>query len=528
MLQAERTVTTIMPICLISQEEKPKIRIAAYCRVSTDSSDQEHSFAAQVKHYTEAVEKMSDCVLVDIYADDGISGRGTAKRDDFKRLIADCKKGKIDRIMVKSVSRFARNTVDCLETVRMLSQYGVSVYFEKEDIDTAKMPSEVILAMSGTQAQDESVSHGNNMRWSYKQRMESGNFLGTIATYGYTLVNSGTAIINEEEAKVVRLMKDLYLSGMGLMKISKYLTAHGIYRRNGKPWNPMAVQYVLTNERYVGDALLQKTITTFEYPPKKIRNDGSQPQYYVENCLPAIFTREERAAILALMESRKVKQRQGGHRLSKMLRCSECGHSYRQIKTPTDVLWRCAYRNAGRTECEIISVREDDVCQAFIDSINKLYLHREELLTPLIKRMETMQSKMNGTEVKVYEVDKEIAVLSKQSLVIAELLTQGILEPSDFAAQSNELTQKISSLRNKRRELLTQSQTDDILSALRELDDMLDDMESELTDYDEDIIRAIIKHATVISDKEIRIHLHGGLTVTEYLPQYYSRRCKRQ
>jgi len=528
MLQAQRTVTKIVPNVMPVQE-KPKLRIAAYCRVSTDSSDQEHSFAAQIKYYTELIEKLDDAELVDIYADEGISGRGTAKRDDFNRLIADCKKGKIDRVITKSVSRFARNTVDCLQTVRMLSKLGVTVLFEKEHIDTAYMTSEVILALSGTQAQDESVSHGNNMRWSYTNAMKSGNFLGTIATYGYTLINRGTVIINEAEAKVVRLIKDLYLSGMGLQKIANYLNAHGIKRRNGKLWNATAIKYILTNERYVGDALLQKTITTFEYPPRKIRNDGSQPQYYVENCLPAIFTREERAAILALMEQRGIKGRKtGGHPLSKLLRCSECGHAYRRIVTPSDVLWRCAYRNSGKTDCTIYAVREEDVCEAFITTINKLRAGRDTILMPMIERLEAMQSKANGTTVKISTIDKEIAVLSRQSLVIAELLNQGILDTADFAAQNNELTQKVFDLRVKRRQLLAVNETDDALNALRELADMLEDMETEMTDYDEDIVRAIIKNATVVSDTELKIHLHGGLTVTEYLPQYYSRRCKHQ
>ena len=528
MQQTQRTVTKIVPNIIVMQETK-KIRIAAYCRVSTDSSDQEHSFAAQVKYYTEMIEKLDDAVLVDIYADEGISGRGTAKREDFKRLIADCKKGKIDRIITKSVSRFARNTVDCLETVRMLSKLGVTVCFEKEHIDTAHMPSEVILALSGTQAQDESISHGSNMRWSYTNAMKSGNFLGTIAAYGYTLINRGTVIINEEEARVVRLIKDLYLSGMGLQKIAKHLNAKGLMRRYGKPWNATAVKYVLTNERYIGDALLQKSITISEYPPKRIINDGSQPQYYVENCLPAIFTREERNAILALMTQRQIKwKKTGGHPLSKLLRCSECGHSYRRIVTPNDILWRCAYRNNGKTTCTIYTVREEDVCRAFITAINKLRAGRDNILIPMIERLEAMQSKVNGTTAKISTIDKEIAVLSRQSLVIAELLNQGILAPSDFAAQNNKLSQKLLHLRNERRELLTINETDDMLNALRELADMLEDMETEMTDYDEDIIRAIIKNATVVSDTELKIHLQGGLTVTEYLPQYYTRRCKHQ
>ncbi len=250
----QRTITKIMP----NAEDTPKLRIAAYCRVSTDSSDQVHSFAAQVKYYTEMIEKLSDSTLVDIYADEGISARGTAKREDFNRLIADCKKGRIDRVITKSVSRFARNTVDCLQTVRMLSQLGVTICFEKEQIDTASMTSEVLLALSATQAQDESISHGNNIRWSYTNAMKSGNFLGTIATYGYTLIDRGTVRINEEEAAVVRMMKDMYLSGIGLYKIAEYLNEHSIKRRNGKLWNAMSVRYVLTNERYVGDALLQK------------------------------------------------------------------------------------------------------------------------------------------------------------------------------------------------------------------------------------------------------------------------------
>ena len=245
--------------------------------------------------------------------------------------------------------------------------------------------------------------------------------------------------------------------------------------------------------------------------------------------VPAIFTREERAAILALMAQRQIKDRKsGGHPLSKLLRCSECGHSYRRIVTPKDVLWRCAYRNSGKTDCTIYTVREEDVCRVFITAINKLRAGRDNILIPMIERLEAMQSKVNGTTVRLSTIDKEIAVLSRQSLVIAELLNQGILEPSDFAAQNNELSQKIFHLRSKRRELLAINETDDMLNALRELADMLEDMETEMSDYDEDIVRAIIKNATVVSDTELKIHLHGGLTVTEYLPQYYSRRCKHQ
>ena len=214
--------------------------------------------------------------------------------------------------------------------------------------------------------------------------------------------------------------------------------------------------------------------------------------------------------------------------MSKLLRCSECGHSYRRIVTPKDVLWRCAYRNSGKTDCTIYTVREEDVCRAFITAINKLRAGRKTILVPMIERLEAMLSKVNGITGKIGTIDKKIAALSRQSLVIAELLNQGILEPSDFAAQNVDLTQKIFNLRTTRRDLLAVSEADDTIKELRTLADMLEDMETEMSDYDEDIVRAIIKNATVVSDTELKIHLHGGLTVTEYLPQYYSRRYKHQ
>ena len=286
MQTAPRTITAILPNREPSADSAPRVRYAPYCRVSSDSSDQELSFAAQVKYYTEMVGKMENAELVDVYADEAISGRGTKKREDFNRLIADCKKGRIDRVITKSVSRFARNTVDCLETVRLLARYGVSVLFEKEGIDTADMPSEVLLAMSGTQAQDESISHGNNMRWSYETRMKKGEFLGCCPAYGYALISSSEHVIHPEEAKVVNQIKDMYLQGSGKQKIADYLNQNGITNR-GRKWTAFAIDYILNNERYVGDALLQKHITTNEWPPRKILNDGSRPQYYVENAFPA-------------------------------------------------------------------------------------------------------------------------------------------------------------------------------------------------------------------------------------------------
>ena len=526
MLQtAERTVTKIDPMGLIATQETPIIRMAPYCRVSTDSSDQEHSFATQIKYYTELIDGMPNCELVDIYADDGISGRGKAKRDDFNRLIADCKKGKIDRVITKSVSRFARNTVDCLDTVRLLSACGVSILFEKEGIDTAALSSEVLLAMSSVQAQDESISLSNNMRWSYQERMKNGNFLGTSSTYGYILIDCATAIINEAEAQIIRMMKDLYLSGWGFQKIADYLNTNGIKTRLGRIWTAIKIRDILTNERYVGDALLQKTITTYENPPRRTWNDGSQPMYYVENCLPAIFSKEDRNAILELLESRKsCDYKKGGHTLSRMLRCADCGNVYRRIKRNDDIVWSCIWRNSKRSNCEYYVVREEDVCQAFINVVNKLYRNKEKIVVPMLTKMELVNGKMCGTEQKLKTIDTKIAELSRQNLVISELMKNGILDSADFYSQFNEISANISKLRAKRIEVLKENDANDTISSIRQLCDLLDDMQSELIDYDEEIIRSVIKEATVLSSTELQINLHCGLQVTEHLPHYYSKR----
>ena len=278
----------------------PQIRLAAYCRVSSDSSDQLHSFAAQIKYYSEYCKRYPEYKFVDIYADEGITGTSMEKRDDFRRMLRDCKKGLIDRIIVKSMSRFARNTEEMLTALRSLEQMEVSVYFEEQGLDTKSMNSEMFATFPGMVAQQESVSISQNMRWSYKKRMESGEFNCCAPAYGFDLIN-GKLVINETEAAVIRRIFDLYLQGIGMQTIANILNNEGVRRQYGrKKWHHTTVNYVLNNERYKGDALLQKQITTQTLPFKKQRNHGEQPMYYVENSNPAIVSRETYEAVQAL------------------------------------------------------------------------------------------------------------------------------------------------------------------------------------------------------------------------------------
>lgn len=247
------------------------------------------------------------------------------KRDDLHRLIRDCKKGLIDRIIVKSVSRFARNTPELLATLRFLKNIGVSVYFKEQGIDTDKLNSEMIVTFPGMAAQQESESISGNMRWSYKKRMESGEFNCCAPAYGFDLVD-GSLVINEAEAAVIRRIFSMYLQGYGKQAIANKLNEESVPRRHGiKTWYAFGIDYMLNNERYMGDALLQKKYTTDTLPFKKKKNRGERPQYYVENANPAIVSRETYAAVQELQKSRpkNVGGKKTSYPLTGMLRCPD-------------------------------------------------------------------------------------------------------------------------------------------------------------------------------------------------------------
>ena len=355
-----------MNVIEITAEKKTAqetIRLAAYCRVSSDSEDQLHSFAAQIRYYKDYERKHPQYKLVDIYADEGITGTCMDKRDDLHRLIRDCKRGLIDRIIVKSVSRFARNTQELLSTIRFLKDIGVSVYFEEQGIDTDKLNSEMIVTFPGMAAQQESESISGNMRWSYKKRMESGEFNCCAPAYGFDLVD-GSLVINEAEAAVVRRIFSMYLQGYGKQAIANKLNEESVPRRHGiRTWYAFGIDYMLNNERYMGDALLQKKYTTDTLPFKKVKNRGERPKYYVENANPAIVSRETYAAVQELQKSRQknMSGKKTSYPLTGMLRCPDCGRTYRRQLVRGKAYWMCSGRASGATICFSQRMSESDV-----------------------------------------------------------------------------------------------------------------------------------------------------------------------
>ena len=494
----------------------PQIRLAAYCRVSSDSSDQLHSFAAQIKYYSEYCKRHPEYKFVDIYADEGITGTSMEKRDDFRRMLRDCKKGLIDRIIVKSMSRFARNTEEMLTALRALEQMEVSVYFEEQGLDTKSMNSEMFATFPGMVAQQESVSISQNMRWSYKKRMESGEFNCCAPAYGFDLIN-GKLVINETEAAVIRRIFDLYLQGVGMQTIANILNDEGVRRQYGrKKWHHTTVNYVLNNERYKGDALLQKQITTQTLPFKKQRNHGEQPMYYVENSNPAIVSRETYEAVQALIKSRQpsCKRKAKTYPLTRTLLCPDCGHTFRRQVVNGTAYWLCAAKATNKTDCAWRRVKEDEVYAAFNLMIRKVQANREYLLGTLIRQLEELQYRTTGSQQRIKEIDREIADLTAQNLVLTRLHGKGVLNAADYTAQSDVLENKITELRIERRAKITDSDENEMLEELKMLNDILKEVEIGI-DFDAELFEQTVDSITVDSNELLTFHLAGGISLPE-------------
>lgn len=508
-----------MNVIDISTELQPassKVRLAAYCRVSSDSADQIHSFASQIRYYKDYERKNPGYQLADIYADEGITGTSMVKRDEFNRMIRDCKKGKIDRIIVKSVSRFARNTQELLTAIRMLKGIGVSVYFEEQGIDTDKLNIEMILTFPGMAAQQESESISGNMRWSYHKRMESGEFNTCKPPYGYDM-QDGNIVVNETEAKIVREVFDLFLQGIGKQKIASILNARGIPRKYGQyQWHHTTILYMLKNERYMGDALLQKRYTTDTLPFRQVLNKGERPKYYVENACPPIIGSEIYQAAQELLKKRECNliHRKTTYPLSRKIRCPDCGRTYRRQVAKGSAYWTCSSKASGKTTCTSKRILEEDVYATFMIMSVKLSENSEYLFRDAIQQIELLQCTTSKNQARIKQIDQEIADLAARNLMIAKLYSSGVLNASEHASHSSKLDNQISRLRSERRKLLSKDECDFQLNDLKTLNDLLEEyLPSD--NFDDELMDEIVERITVNPEGTLTFHLLGGAEFTE-------------
>lgn len=507
-------VTMILPV---NKQAANKRRVAAYCRVSSDSDDQLHSYANQIRIYSSMINSRDDWQLVEIFADEGISGTSTEKRTEFQRMITMCENHEIDLIITKSVSRFARNVKDTLEYVRKLKLLGVEVMFEKESISTLSLGDEMLLNTFAAIAQEESVAISQNLRLSIRKRMAEGTYNSSSLPYGYAIANQSNMSISEYEAGVVKRIFDEYLSGKSTIEIADGLNRDGLMTPENKPkWRPKTITYILTNEKYIGDVLLQKTFTS-DLPFKKMKNRGEEDQYYVKDSHVAIIDKDKFCAANELIQMRRKRyaryQPKEKYMLSRQITCSICGASYKRRIINGEVYWACANKVSDTHMCESHYLKEREIYEAIITMLNKLrfdesiLLHAEQLLSDAVTVSRRYNTQASAT-------NQSIAELNTKLLNIEKLRAKGYLAPEICQAQSKAIEKELIQLKEKRQKMYT-SKISTALGEIQKLIAILNRIEEPLENIDEKLFSDVIKGISVNANDTLSIVLHCGLCFEE-------------
>ena len=446
---------TVIPATLNLFTNNPKIssikrKVAAYARVSTDTEEQISSYEAQVDYYTRYIKSKNNWEFIEVYTDEGISATNTKKRDGFNRMIKDALDKKIDLIVTKSVSRFARNTVDTLTTVRKLKEKGVEVYFEKENIYTLDSKGELLITIMSSLAQEESRSISENVTWGQRKRFADGKVSLPYKNFlGYEKGKDGVPKIIEKEAKIVRLIYRLFLEGKTISAITKHLTDNKIPTPAGKEkWYTTTVRSILTNEKYKGDALLQKCYTIDFLTKKTKKNEGEVPQYYVKQSHEAIISPE--IYDLVQDELKKREQAKVNHScrsiFSSKIICGECGGFYGpKVWHSTDkyrkTIWQCNNKFKNKEKCKTPNLTEEQIKEEFVKEFNRLIVNKDEI----IKDCENAILELTNTD----NIDAEISRLQEENEALINLMKNLIYENSRKAIDQDKYNQKYDSYTEK-------------------------------------------------------------------------------
>ncbi len=512
----KKEIIHIQPLTLLQPQ---KLRVAGYARVSSDSADQLNSFAAQVGYYTQLIESNDKWMLTEIYADEGISGVSTQKRADFNRMIEDCREGKIDRIVTKSVSRFARNTMDSINTLRELRSMGVSVLFEREGIDTATLSSENLVTLYSLFAQQESISISQNVKRGNRMRMSQGEYVASNPPYGYRLVES-RLIPHSPEVEIVQGIFRDYLQGQGISTIAKTLKSKGVpTKQNGGRWTPWGISVILKNERYIGDMCLQKKFSEDALPYRQVQNTGQLPQYYVKGTHEAIIPAIQFELVqLRLQEQRThVSLECKEFPLSQKISCPNCGATYRRKATTQEVYWVCRTHDADQKACSSQRIPEEAIYRAFLRMYNKLKANQSTILHPLLSGLESLRERSYHDSETLATINKQIATVQEQNHAMTGLLSKGILDSALFLSQSNGLKAKLEQLKQEKARLLQGVKKDMVLDEVQSLADMMTFAPSHLTQMDEELFEELVQRIYATDNQSVDFLLLGGLRLRERL-----------
>ena len=534
--QVKKIVTKIEANPLLQKRggENGILRVAAYCRVSTDSEDQLESYNAQVSHYTETIMKNPKWQFVKIYADEGITGTLARKREEFLKMIRDCEKGKIDLILTKSFSRFARNTVDSLNYVRKLKALGIGVFFEEQNLNSLTADSEMFVGLYSVMAQAESENISANVRWGLQQRMRSGTFAFHYNILGYRKGENGEPEIVPEEAEIVLKIYNLYLNGYSIKQIKEYLEKNNIPTKQGKTvWGYTVVANILTNERYCGDMLLQKTFTENCITKKVKKNRGEKTKYLIANNHTPIVSSEMFKKVQREMARRRGKRQtsdksltalgkySGKFALSELLVCGDCGSPYKRITWVKNgvsrKVWRCLSRvDHGKKFCaESPALDEKKLHEAICRGLTKLLENKDEVLDMIISNLASV---ITGDDdvLDTDAIENQIHYLNDEVNANVQLLITTEGDKQKYVDVISQLNDKIAVL-NKQLEAEREkiAANPNLKMQIEDIKETLSNTELCFSEYDDVMIRRLVGLIRVMKDKSIVIYLKGGLSITE-------------
>lgn len=513
-----------------------KLRVAAYCRVSTELEQQESSYEAQVEYYTEKIEENPNWKNAGIYADDGKSATNTKKRDDFNAMIKDALDGKIDMILTKSVSRFARNTVDSLLTIRKLKEKNVAVVFEKEGVNTLDGTGEILITILSSLAQEESRNISENTRWGVVRRFEKGQVIVNHNKFmGYTKNEKGELAIVPEEAEIVRLVFRLYLEGYSAGKISSYLEEKGIKTATGQDkWYDTVIMKMLRNEKYMGDALLQKTYTVDFMTKKKVINNGIVPQYYVEDDHEPIIPKElffrvqeeimRRSSLCKSAVTRKKNQKSkysSSYALTGILLCGKCGQEYRRVTWARNgkkkIVWRCSNRlTGGVKKCgNSETLEEGALNRAVMEAIHRITRNDGDFVGAFRQNV----IRVIGSYGKEQESDEyEGKIKAKQEEMVA-LIAENAKAGSytqEFDERYRRIAEEINALKEEQAEAKRKKKlAEDYEQRVKDMDAFINQSTCQIPEFDNDLVRRLIASIKVVSAEKLIIQFQSGIVMEQ-------------
>ena len=538
MPRAERIVEVIPATWNPADEsvrEIRKLRVAAYCRVSTELEQQQSSYDIQIEYYTRHIMQNPNWIFAGVFADDGRSATNTFRRDDFNQLMDQCLKGKVDMVITKSISRFARNTVDCISWVRKLKEKNVAVYFEKENLNTLDDSTEMILTILSSQAQEESRAISTNVKWGYARKFEKGESTRQ-RSYGFRKTPTGEMCIVEEEAAVIRNMARWFLDGDSLERIKHRLEEAGIETTTGKKtWSTGTIYNILTNEKIMGDVLLQKTFTADYLTKRRVKNSGQQKQYYVKNHHEAIIPKtvyykiqEEiaRRSSLKKAGTRKGKTAQGvyssKYALTGIMVCNECGAHYRRTTWAKNgkkvIVWRCINRlEHGTKRChESPTLKEEVIQEAIMGKLHSLSIDQEEEnFLNGVKEDILRAAKVVGGACTEEEIDKTIEELRDQLMDYVGMAAREHGGENWYSDRMRKLGLQISELKRRRESIREQEKIRDEYEYLdQEISRIIGETGGATgAEFDNIFIRQIVREIRVISKNKLQIQLRTGMVL---------------